>query len=333
MKKIFKKKKGFTLVELLGVIVILAIISAVTVPTVLTSMNRSKEKAFNASIKAIQKYIDNQVENCKMENKSMEYEESLFEEGTCNLLYNDDETKNRIIELAGYKNQIDEITLDNDYVINEAKGTGQLKNFALLKYDDSCWTIEGSKLTNFNGIDHSTGDINELCTGYVQKDENNLYSIFIPSEVDNKKITTLGNRLFSSIFMEQSSEEFIYNTNYSRIKSIKIENGITTIEDGCSDAYEGDITGTFMYIGYDFYNLDDEGNPTLLTDVQIKLPNSINSIGNSAFDGSNIRNIELPNKLKKIGKNAFSNTHIITIDIPAKVETIGEYAFRDNKNL
>lgn len=79
MKKIFKKKKGFTLFELLGVIVILAIISAVTVPTVLTSMNRSKEKAFNASIKAIQKYIDNQVENCKMENKSMEYEESLFE--------------------------------------------------------------------------------------------------------------------------------------------------------------------------------------------------------------------------------------------------------------
>ena len=43
------------------------------------------------------------------------------------------------------------------------------------------------------------GNINNSCTDYVSKDEEGFYSINIPGEVDNKKITTLGNNLFNQI--------------------------------------------------------------------------------------------------------------------------------------
>lgn len=44
--KIKNNKKGFTLVELLAVIVVLAVIMVIAVPSVLTQMNTAKQKSF-----------------------------------------------------------------------------------------------------------------------------------------------------------------------------------------------------------------------------------------------------------------------------------------------
>ena len=48
-------KKGFTLVELLGVITVLAIIGVITMPIVNKTIKDSKEKAYKAQIKEIEK--------------------------------------------------------------------------------------------------------------------------------------------------------------------------------------------------------------------------------------------------------------------------------------
>ncbi len=48
-------KKGFTLVELLGVITVLAIIVVITMPIVNETIKNSKEKAYKAQIKEIEK--------------------------------------------------------------------------------------------------------------------------------------------------------------------------------------------------------------------------------------------------------------------------------------
>src|SRR5574344_950812 len=48
-----KNKRGFTLVELLGVIVILAVIAAITIPTVTGIIKKNKEKAYNATVATI----------------------------------------------------------------------------------------------------------------------------------------------------------------------------------------------------------------------------------------------------------------------------------------
>ena len=44
------KNKGFTLAELLGVIIILAVVSSITIVTITNSMKNSKEKLYNVQI-------------------------------------------------------------------------------------------------------------------------------------------------------------------------------------------------------------------------------------------------------------------------------------------
>ncbi len=50
---IFRKKKGFTIIELLAVIVILAIIMVIIVPEVFKTIEKSRKKSFETSIKGL----------------------------------------------------------------------------------------------------------------------------------------------------------------------------------------------------------------------------------------------------------------------------------------
>ena len=60
MKKM--NRKGFTLIELLAVLVILTVIMAIAIPSVTSSIERSKQKEKNMKIKLIESeaelYID-----------------------------------------------------------------------------------------------------------------------------------------------------------------------------------------------------------------------------------------------------------------------------------
>lgn len=66
MKKL--NKKGFTLVELLAVIVVLALILVITVPTVLSAMNNSKKKLFQSYGTRIINAVTEEYESQKMLN-------------------------------------------------------------------------------------------------------------------------------------------------------------------------------------------------------------------------------------------------------------------------
>lgn len=47
-------KKGFTLVELLGVIVILGLIAMIAIPTINSALNSSRDKAYNEQVRTIE---------------------------------------------------------------------------------------------------------------------------------------------------------------------------------------------------------------------------------------------------------------------------------------
>ena len=63
MKKL--NRKGFTLIELLAIIVILAIIMVVTIPTVINSMDNTKEKQLQNAANAVAEYLQKQYDFVK----------------------------------------------------------------------------------------------------------------------------------------------------------------------------------------------------------------------------------------------------------------------------
>ena len=68
--------------------------------------------------------------------------------------------------------------------------------------------------------------------------------------------------------------------------------------------------------------------------TKIELPDSLTSIGNSAFAGSGIEAIKFPSKLKTIGAEAFSScANLKKIELPDSVEELGIQCFESCKSL
>lgn len=55
-------RKGFTLVELLAVIIILAIVVGISIPAIMTTTKSAKAKAMDTAVEAIQTYMQEQYE-------------------------------------------------------------------------------------------------------------------------------------------------------------------------------------------------------------------------------------------------------------------------------
>lgn len=66
---------------------------------------------------------------------------------------------------------------------------------------------------------------------------------------------------------------------------------------------------------------------------EVKLPTTLETIGESAFHGTYLDAINFPDGLTTIGAHAFSNTHIQQALLPETVTMVGEYAFYANQSL
>ena len=70
MKKL--NKKGFTLVELLAVIIILALVVGITIPLVLTTSNGAKRSVFQSTANTLADWIKNQYDSISLANLGTE---------------------------------------------------------------------------------------------------------------------------------------------------------------------------------------------------------------------------------------------------------------------
>ena len=61
--------------------------------------------------------------------------------------------------------------------------------------------------------------------------------------------------------------------------------------------------------------------------TSITIPNSVTSIGNSAFTSSGLTSVTIPNNVTDIGNYAFSGSGLTSVIIPNSVTSIGDYCF------
>ncbi len=126
-----KNKKGFTLVELLAVIVILAIILAIAVPSISSMITNSKKSSFEANVKMIITGISYQML-----------------EATANGTAGPDVDTDILDELSSYgANQAD---YDSAAITNLSPITVSLSSKTTSKFGG--WTVTGATRSSINPV-------------------------------------------------------------------------------------------------------------------------------------------------------------------------------------
>ncbi|MDD6483565.1 MAG: leucine-rich repeat domain-containing protein [Clostridiales bacterium] len=148
-------------------------------------------------------------------------------------------------------------------------------------------------------------------------------SITIPSTLGGYPVNGIGKEAFYEC---------------SSLTSITIPDGVTSIgEAAFRNCYSlTSITVSKNNMNYSSINgnLFDKNKTTLIQyaigkqDKQYTIPNSVTSIGNSAFYGCSLTNVTIPDSVTSIGNGAFIDCHSLTsVTIPDSVTSIGNWAF------
>ena len=312
-----KNKKGFTLVELLAVIVILAVILVIAIPRILDVIDSSKLSSFESSARMIISDAEKQYAI----NKVNGLEEEISCENTSKLNSNE------------YSNC--EITFDSEGLASiELTGSGKFEGL----------TCTGNSITltcNTNSVtftDEACFTFNSETGAITDYDDNCDKDVKIPSTIGGVAVTSIGGSAFqnnslTSVTIPDSVTSIGYNAfQNNSLTSVTIPNSVTSIGNGAF--YNNSLTSVTIpdsvtSIGYNAFS------DNSLTSVTI--PNSVTSIGDQAFLKNALTSITIPNSVTSIGTYAFYNNSLTSVTIGTGVTSIGNYAFyktsTSNSNL
>ena len=340
-----KKKKGFTLVELLAVIVILAVILVIAVPKIMDTIKNSKEGTLMSSAKLIanqaeKKYIENQTLGITDKIECDDIVKTTDDYESCRIKF--DEDGKASVTISG-KGKFEGMAVCNATKTEASISNGCYTDEACFAYretidfdidEDACKTFfiaDGTPAEvyelictggAYNGISlagaigqggYSIEDLEDagVITNVVYGDEIEIteydFSCGVNVSVPNK----IDNKTVIAIgdYAFQITEEAYNNVNDNvmLLNNVKKDLNITKIE----QAAEEDIIGI----------------------ASIKLPNTIKYIGEEAFinnslsgelDFSNLTN------LIEIGGFAFRGNQITSIILPSSILNVGYRAFYRN---
>ena len=137
------KNKGFTLMELLAVIIILAVIALITVPIVINTINDSKESSKDMSKELYIRAADQAIVKYNMDNQGKLFNPSVcMVESDGNLLC--DGKVQLKIDANGKKPQQGAIIYENGNIVNNTISFEKPKS----KFEETCALIEDTDNSN-----------------------------------------------------------------------------------------------------------------------------------------------------------------------------------------
>src|SRR5574344_2470449 len=291
-------KKGFTLIELIGVIVIISLLSLIIYPQVNTIIRNQKESLYNSQLKIVIDAAKNYVtsNSGSLDITSSGYLISISD------LYN-----------GGYIDKSNVINPKTGEAFNEciAVKYNSKDNQYNYQYNSDC-----SLFTNVGCFKYSTIVLNGV-TGisienyyhYINNDSNNKAcprDVLIPETINGIAVISMSNYAFAnnqltSVTIPDSVTSIgNYAFANNQLTSVTIPNSVTSID---AEAFFGNQ----------------------LTSVTI--PNSITTIGGSAFQSNKLMNVTIPNSVTSMGTYAFYNNQLTSATIGTGVTAIGTGAF------
>ncbi len=178
--------------------------------------------------------------------------------------------------------------------------------------------ISLNKISIGNGVTKIGNSAFKGCTNLTEITYSDSYNVWISSKIDKG---TLETDLSQDNYILICTDG-IYTGNYKLTKASGNNNYCIKPKDGV--VFEGTLEIPAKIGNYNITEISGFSTQKITT---LKIPNSVTSIGNSAFNNCLLTSIQLGNSVTNIGEFAFASNNITEIELPNSVTTIGEYAF------
>lgn len=334
-----KKRSGFTLIELIAVILILGIIALIAIPTTSNVINNAKKGALQNSayglIEAANNlYIYNELNN-SVEELTFEYDNGKIISGD-DLDYRGKVPKSGSIILKE-DGKVGIAIYDGKYcavknydevkvVVSDISENECTINSQTISTPETCFTFDEITQTITDYSNECTKDVvipNKITKNGTKYDvkyigagafkSKQLTSVVIPEgilEIKNGNVNNgafASNNITSLIIPSTLKRIGNYAFQANKLTSLTISQGVETIG--------------YAAFGYNW---------------QLKsavIPSSVKIIEALAFNSSGLETLILNNGLIEINGAAFDENNLVSVAIPASVTYIGDNPFSNNPNL
>ncbi len=353
-----KEKKGFTLVELLAVIVILAVILVIAVPQIMSVIESARKGSIESTAKLIAEGAEREYTNRKILGKDT------------NVLCSDVSSMNS----NDYGSCV--ISFDNRgkatvKVTGKGKFEGYTCNGNSTNMECVKGEIPGSTETDAQYFSYSEVEGGVAITGYlavsdvindvIVKDKDKCVAYYVSKDETEENANTLcnGNALDNGLTLKQDiQEDFIPSSEYEKAGlEVTYKNGggtdvvipseingkkVVAIADYAfttNGITPTNINNTKKVVPSYLYNSENKtiatplimAQPAGLGITSVVIPSTVKSIGIGAFLGNKLTEITIPSSVTSIGAGAFAGNQLTSITLSDGVTSIGNSAFENNQ--
>ena len=352
-----KKKKGFTLVELLAVIVILAVILVIAVPQIMSVIESARKGSIESTAKLIAEGAEREYTNRKILGKDTNIECSDVSSmnsndyGTCVISF--DNRGKATVKVTG-KGKFEGYTCNGNstnmecvkgeipgstetaaqyFSYSEVEGgvsiTGYLAvgevNNVVVKDKDKCVAYLQTKFSGFG-----EESANTLCSGNALDNGTTLKEGVQRGGIPSSDYATAG----LEVTYNGGGTDVVIPSEIDGKKVVGIARNAFTSEGVLPTNISNTKKASISYL-YNNRNVGTVRKIDISVDglgiTSVVIPNTVTSIGDGAFMRNQLTSLIIPNSVTSIGAGAFGSNQLTEVTIPSSVTSIGQYAFDNNQ--